>query len=102
MDYTSESIYWVNFSDSRRIDTVRDLEFDEDNSFEEMGTTVAKVYLFSFSKLDFFTDITFNTSVREEEDLPATPSTPSVAHPIIEYDSDQLSLSFLNDNSPPL
>ena len=33
MGYTSESIYRVYFPDSRRIETVRDLKFDEDNCF---------------------------------------------------------------------
>ena len=64
-----------------------------------MGTTVAEEPLFSFPKLEPFLDSTFNTPVREEENLPATPFTPSVTHPKIEDDSNQLPLSFWDDDS---
>lgn len=67
MGYTSESIYRVYFPDSRRIETVRDLEFDEGYSHQEIGTTVEEEPLFSFPKLEPFTESTFNTPVREEE-----------------------------------
>ena len=95
MGYTSESIYRVYFPDSRRIETVRDLEFDESYDNEEMGTTAAEEPLFSFPKLEPLTDNTFNTPVRDEE-LPA----PSVSHSA-EDDSDPLSAHSSDDDSPP-
>lgn len=102
MGYTSESIYWVYFPNSRRIKSIQDLEFDEDNSFQEMETSIAKEPFFSFSKLEPFIDNTFNTPVRKEKLLLALLSTPSVTHLEVKDDSNQLSLSFPNDDSPPL
>lgn len=67
-----------------------------------MRTIVAEESLFSFPKLKLFTDNTFNTLVRLEEELPTTLSTLFVTYPKIEDDSDQLSLSFSNNDSPPL
>lgn len=64
-----------------------------------MEITVAEEPLFSFSKLKFFIDSAFNTLIREEKDLPAPSSTPSVIYPEVENDSNQLSLSFSDDNS---
>lgn len=52
-----------------------------------METIIAEYPFFSFHKLESFIDSTFNTPVREEEDLPALPSTPFITHPEVEDDS---------------
>ena len=96
MGYTSESIYRVYFPDSRQIETVQDLEFDESYDNEKMGTTAAEEPLFSFPKLEPFTDNTFNTPVRDKE-LPA----PSVSHSAKD-DSYLLSAHSSDNSSPPI
>ena len=52
-----------------------------------METTVAEELFFFPLKLELFTDSTFNTPVREEEDLSILPPTPSVTHPELKDDS---------------
>ena len=91
--FTSESIYWVYFPNSGRIETIRDLEFDESYNNEDMGTTIVEEPLFSFLKLEFFTDNIFNTPVRDKE-LPI----PSVSYSAKD-NSDPLSTHSLDDNS---
>lgn len=78
MGYTNKSIYQVYFSDSRQIETVQDLDFDESYSYEEIKAIVEEKPLFFFSKLEPFTNSTFNTPIREEEKLPAASTTPSI------------------------
>ena len=64
-----------------------------------MGTTAVEKPLFSFPKLEPFTDNTFNIPVKNKE-LPAAPPTFSVSHPAGD-DSDPFSAHFSDDNSPP-
>ena len=99
MGYTSESIYWVYFPNSWRIETARDLEFDKSYDNEEKGTTAVEEPLFSFLKLELLTDNTFNTLVRDKE-LPIAPPTPSVSHPLKD-ESDLFFAYSSNDNSLP-
>ena len=94
MGYTSENIYRVYFSESRRIETVQDLKFDKSYDNEKMKIIAVEKPLFSFSKLELLTDNTFNTPVKDKE-LP----TLSVSHSA-EDDSDPLS-AYLSDNDPP-
>lgn len=48
MSYTNKSIYQVYFPNSRRIEIVWDLEFDENYDYKEMRTTAIEEPLFSF------------------------------------------------------
>ena len=95
--YTSESIYQIYFSDSWQIKTVQDLEFDKSYDNKEIGTTVIKEPLFSFSKLKPLTDNTFNILVRDKE-LPTAPPILSVSHHA-EDDTDSFSAYSSDDNS---
>ncbi len=86
-----------------RIETVQDLEFDESYNYEEIRTTAVEEPFFSFPKLELFTNNTYNTPVREEEELPAIPPIPSITYLEVEDDnSDCFFFTFLNDNTPPL
>lgn len=67
-----------------------------------MEITVAEEPFFFFPKLESFTDKTFNTFVRKEKDLLTPPSTPFVTYLEIKIDSNQLSLSFSDDDFSPL
>ena len=87
MGYISKSIYWIYFSDSRQIETVRDLELDKSYNNEEMGITATEKPLFFF-KLEPLTDNTFNTLVRDKKLLIS-----SVSH-FVENDSDLFSAHF--------
>ncbi len=98
MGYTSESIYWVYFSNSRRIKTVQDLEFDESYNNEKIGTIAVEEPFFSFSKLEFFTNSTYNTPVREEEELSTIPPTPPDTYRKVEDDNSYHIFSAFSDN----
>ncbi len=102
MGYTSESIYQVYFPDSQQIETVRDLKFDESYNYKEIGTIAVEELFFSFLKLESFTNSTYNTPVREKEELPAVPATPPDTYPKVKNDnSDRLSSTSLDNNIPP-
>ncbi len=102
MGYTSEIIYRVYFPDSWRIETVQDLEFDKSYSYKEIGITVVEELFFSFHKLESFTNNTYNTPVKKEEELLAIPSTPSVTHLNVKDDnSDRFSFASSDDDTPP-
>lgn len=102
MGYTSESIYQIYFPDSRRIKTVRDLEFDKSYNYQEIGITVEEDPLFFFPKIEPFTNNTFNTPVKEEEELSAISSTPSTIHSKAKDDSNSFSSASSDNNSAPL
>lgn len=64
----------------------------------KMGMTVVEKLFFFFPKLELFTDSTFNTSVRDEEELSIVPLIPSVSHPTKD-DNDYLFAHFSDNNS---
>ena len=101
ISYTSKSIYRVYFLDSRWIKTVRDLEFDEDYSYKKIGTTVEEELLFSFPKLEPFTDNTFDILVRKEKELSTASTTPSVAYLKAKNDRNSFFFALSDNNSPP-
>lgn len=63
-----------------------------------MEIIVAEKLLFFFSKLEFFTNSIFNTLVRKEKDLPTPLFILSITYLEVKDNSNQLSLSFSNDD----
>lgn len=66
-----------------------------------MGTKVEEEPLFSFPRLEPFTDSTFNTPVRDEKQLLNTTTILPLTHPNVEDGNNCLSSSSSEDNSPP-
>lgn len=97
--YTSKGIYKIYFPNSWQIEIVRDLEFDKGYSYEEIEIIVEKLLLFSFSKLEFFTNSTFNTFVKKEKKLFAISSILSVIFLEAKSDGDWLSPIPSDNNS---
>lgn len=59
-----------------------------------MRTIAEKEQLFSFPKLEFFTNSIFKTPVKKEKELVATLSTLFITHPKVEGNSNFLSFMF--------
>lgn len=98
MIYTSESIYWVYFSNSQWIKTIWDLRFDESYTYKEMGLIVVEKSLFYFLKLELLIDSIFNTFVRDNK-LFTTSLIPWTSH-LIKDNSDSFFPYSLDDNFP--
>ena len=100
MGYNSESIYRVYFPDSRRIETVRDLEFDEYDSYQATQMMEDTEQLFSFPDLEPVTDNTNNLPIREAKPLPAPLPAPLVIPSAMEDDDEPLSPAPSDDDAP--
>ena len=74
MGYNSESIYRVYFPDSLRIETVRDLEFDEYDSYQAMQMMEDTEQLFSFPDLEPVSDKTNALPIREIREASLLPT----------------------------
>lgn len=95
----SENIYQVYFLNNWQIKIIQDLEFDRKYNYEEIGIIAIKKPLFFYSKLELFTDNTYNIFVKKEEKLSAIPFSLSITYPKVEDDnSNYFSSTFSNNN----